>query len=91
MQEMMTATHATVRSLTRTVEGVGHKLIMGNFFSYPNLLDYLNKRYINCCGIDKQNCEGLPGCFNNKTLKLKYVSIQAMVRSNLTTMICKDK
>jgi hypothetical protein len=30
---MMMATHTTVRSLTKKVEGVGHKFHMDNFFS----------------------------------------------------------
>ncbi|KAG8233829.1 hypothetical protein J437_LFUL008051 [Ladona fulva] len=41
------ATQATVRSLTRRVEGVGHKLYMDNFFSSPNLFDELKtKKYL---------------------------------------------
>jgi len=31
----MTATHATVRHLTSSVEGLGHKIFMDNFFSSP--------------------------------------------------------
>jgi hypothetical protein len=34
-RQMMTAAHATVRSLTGRVERVGHKVHMGNFFSSP--------------------------------------------------------
>jgi hypothetical protein len=33
----VTATCATVRSLTRTGEGAGHKLYMDNFFSSPDV------------------------------------------------------
>jgi hypothetical protein len=42
MQEM-TATHANVISLTRRVEGVGHKLFMANFSS-PDLFDDLTAK-----------------------------------------------
>jgi len=38
----MTATHATVRHLTSRVEGLGHKIFMGNFFSSPRLFDDLD-------------------------------------------------
>jgi hypothetical protein len=36
--QIMTATCVTVRSLARTVKGVGHKLFMNNFFSYPDFM-----------------------------------------------------
>jgi hypothetical protein len=39
--QTVTATHATVRSLTRIVEGVGHKLLMDSF-SFPYLFDDLH-------------------------------------------------
>jgi len=40
----LTATHATVTNLTRGVEGIGHKLYMGNFFSSPDLFDDLAQK-----------------------------------------------
>jgi hypothetical protein len=46
----MTTTYATVRSLTRRVEGVGHKLYMNIFFSSPDSFDDLHTRGIKCCG-----------------------------------------
>jgi len=33
----VTVTHATVTEVTRKIEGRGHKLYMGNFFSSPEL------------------------------------------------------
>jgi hypothetical protein len=33
----MTATHATVKQLTRKIQGSGHKLYMDNYFSSPDL------------------------------------------------------
>jgi hypothetical protein len=39
--QMMTATHVTVRNLTRRTEGEGHELYMDNFFSSPDT----HKRY----------------------------------------------
>jgi hypothetical protein len=43
----MTATHARKKSLTRTVEGVNHKLYMYNFFFPPDLFDDQHTRAIN--------------------------------------------
>jgi len=52
--QMLTDTHAVekLRSLTRRVEGVGHKLYLD--FSSPHLLDHLHTRGINCCGTVRQ-------------------------------------
>jgi ribosomal protein L21E len=46
----MTVTHATVKQLTRRVQGRGHKLYMDNYFSSPDLYNDLTKQKINCCG-----------------------------------------
>jgi hypothetical protein len=54
----MTVTHATVRHLTRKVEGHRHKLYMDNFFSSPDLFDDLTERKINCCGTVGLNKKG---------------------------------
>jgi hypothetical protein len=53
--QMMTATHVLVKSLTRRVEGTGHKLYTSSFFSYPDLSDELHTRGIKCCGTARQN------------------------------------
>jgi len=46
----MSATHATVRQWTSRVEGLGHKIFMDNFFSFPRLFDDLDRHKINSCG-----------------------------------------
>jgi hypothetical protein len=69
--QMMTDAHVTVRHLTRRVEGAGHILHMDSLFSSPGIFDDLHTRAVNCCGTVKQNCKGMPGGFDNKTLKLK--------------------
>jgi hypothetical protein len=56
----ITATHATVKDLTRRVEGRGLKLYMDNFFSSPDLFDNLTKKKINCYGTVRPNRKGMP-------------------------------
>jgi hypothetical protein len=67
----MTATQATIRHLTRRVEGLGNKLFMGNFFSSPRLFDDLSKRKINSCGTVRPDRNDMPPDFGLKKLKLK--------------------
>jgi len=67
----MTTTHATVRPLTRRVEGLGHKLFMDNFFSSPRLFDDLNGHKINSCRTVRPNRKDMPRDFGPKKLKLK--------------------
>jgi hypothetical protein len=38
---IITATHMTIRSLTRRVERAGHKLYMDNFYYSPYIFDDL--------------------------------------------------
>jgi hypothetical protein len=57
----ITTAHPTVRSLTRRVKWVGHKLYMDNSFSSQDISDDLHTRSINCCVTCKQNCEGMLG------------------------------
>jgi hypothetical protein len=89
--QIMKATHATVSSLTRRVEGVNYKFYIGNFFSSPDLFDDLHTRVINCCGTVRQNCKGMLESFDYKTLKLIQYDIHSRVRGNLTAVIWKDK
>jgi hypothetical protein len=59
-----------MRHLTWKVEGVGHKLLVDNFFPSPNLFSYLKNRKINCC-------KAMPHDFRHMTLKMKWNDIQA--------------
>jgi hypothetical protein len=47
VQQTIMETYASVKSLTRRVEGVGHKLYMDNFFFSPDLFDNLQTSAIN--------------------------------------------
>jgi hypothetical protein len=89
--QKMTATYATVTSLTRRMEGIGHKLYTDIFFSSPDLLNDLHKRGINSYWTVTQICKGMARSFDNKTLKLKWGDTHAMVRGKLTVMIWTEK
>jgi hypothetical protein len=56
----MTATPATVSHYTRRVEGLGHKLLIHNFFSSPRFLDDLDGHEINSCVIVRPNEKDMP-------------------------------
>jgi hypothetical protein len=58
---MMTATHVTMRNLTRKAEGVGHKLHMDNSSSSTDLVEDLHTRHINCCGSVRKSHKGVFG------------------------------
>jgi hypothetical protein len=62
--QTLTATHATVRSVTRRADGIVHYFYMDNFFSSPDLSDDLPTRGIIYCGTVTQNCKGMPGSFD---------------------------
>ena len=64
--EDMTTPHATVRHLTRRVEGLGHRLFMDNFFSSPRLFDDLNRHKINSWGTVRPNRKDMPHDFRPK-------------------------
>jgi hypothetical protein len=53
------------------MEGVGHKLSMGNYFSSMQLFSALHNRKINSSGTVSQNRQDMPANFRPKTLKLK--------------------
>ena len=67
----MTATHATVRHLTRRADGLGHKIFMDNFFPSPRLFDDLDGHKINSCGTVRPNRKDMPRDFGPHKLKLK--------------------
>jgi hypothetical protein len=87
----MTATHAIVRSQTRRLERVGHRLFIDNFFSSPDFLDDLHTRDINCYRTVRQNCKGMPRCFDSRILKLKWGDTHARVRGKLSALVWKDR
>jgi hypothetical protein len=73
-----TVTHVRVKSISRRVEGVGHKFytnILDIFFSPLDIFDDLHTRAINCCGTVRQKNKGIQGDFGNKTLKLKWSDV----------------
>jgi hypothetical protein len=86
----VTATHATVTGLTTRIENFGHKLYMDNFFSSPELFDYLHTKAINCCGTVRPNRKGMPRDFGTK-LRLKRSDLKTRVRGDLTSIVWKDK
>lgn len=68
--QTMTVTNASVRSLTRRVERVGHKFYMDNFISSPYTSDDLYTRGISCCGTVKY-CKGMARGLDKKTTKIE--------------------
>jgi hypothetical protein len=89
--EHLTATHTTVRNLTRRVEGVGHKLYMDNFFSSPDLFDDLAQKKIYCCGTLRLHRKGMPKDLKPQTLRLKRGDIRVRTRGDLTALVWRDK
>jgi hypothetical protein len=82
-----TATHATVRHLTRRVEGLGHKLFMDNFFFISETFDDLERCKINSCGtVRPDRKDMLPG-FGPKKPKLKRSDVRVRTRGNLTALV----
>jgi hypothetical protein len=87
----MTATRATVRHLTRKVEGHGYKPYMDNFFSSPDLFDDLTKRKISCCRTVRPNRKGMPRDLLPQNNRLKRGDILSRTRDDLTAMVWRDK
>jgi hypothetical protein len=83
----VTATHVTVKEMTRRVEGRGHKLYIDNFFSCPYLFDELTKKKVNCCQILRPNRKGMPQDPGYKSLKLEKGDKQERTRDDLTSAV----
>ena len=87
----MTATHTTVKHLTCRAEGLGHKILMDNFFSSPRLLDDLDRRKINLCRTVQPNRKDMTCDSGPKQVKLKrgdlwvrrfdHISLKGQARS----------
>jgi len=69
-EQHLTATHSTVTSLTKGVEGCGHKLYMDSFFSSPDLYDLAQKK-ISRCGTVRPHRKNMPKDLRPKTMRLK--------------------
>jgi len=87
----LTATHATVTTLTRGVKGFGHNLYMDNFFSSPDLCVDLAQKKISCCGNVRLHRKNMPKDLKLKTLRLKRGDIRVRTRDDLTAVVWKDK
>jgi len=87
----MTTTHATVRHLTSRVEGLGHKIIMDNFFSSPRIFEDLDGHKINSRGKIQPNRKDMPHDFGPKKLKLKRGDGRVKTRGGLTALVWKDR
>ena len=85
----MTATHATVTGLAARSERVGHKLYMGNFFSYPASFDDLHTKTLNCCGTVRPNRKWITKYFGHK-MKMKSGDLKTKVKGNLTAPVWKN-
>jgi hypothetical protein len=80
-----------VLKLIRKVEGVGHKLLMDDYFSSPQLFSDLHKRKINSCATVCHNRKGMPPNFGPKALKLKKGDILCKVKGSTSPVCWKDK
>jgi len=87
----VTATHATLRHLTSRVEGLGHKMFMNSFFSFPRLFDDLDRHKINSCRTVRPNRRDMPGDFGPKQLKLKRGDVRVRTTGGLTALVWKDR
>jgi hypothetical protein len=87
----ITASHVTVKQLTRRVKGHGHKLQMDNYFSSPDLHNNLTGQKLNCRSTVRSNCKGMPDDFRSKILKLKWGDTRVRTSGDMTAVVWKDK
>jgi hypothetical protein len=83
----MTATCATVRNLICKVEGLGHKIFMDNFSSFPRLLDDWDRSKINSCMTVQPYRKNVSRDFGPKQRKLKRGDIRMRTRGGLITLV----
>jgi len=86
-EQHLTAKHSAVTSLTKGVEGFGHKLYMDSFFSSPDLYDDLAQKKILCCETVRPHRKNL----RPKTMRLKRGDIRVRTRGDLSAVVLKDK
>ena len=89
-EQHLTATHSTVTSLTKGVEGCGHKLYMDSFFSSPDLYDLAQKK-ISRCGTVRPHRKNMPKDLRPKTMRLKRWDICVRTRGDLSAVVWNDK
>jgi hypothetical protein len=85
----MTATHPTVKHLTSSIEGLGHKIFMYNFFSFPILFEGLDRCKINSCRTIWPKRKDMPCDFEPKQLKLKTDDVRVKATGGLNTLVLK--
>ena len=73
-----------------SVEVLGHKIFISNYFTLPALFDSLFQRITFACGIFRHDRRGMPKVIGQKSLKMKRGDIATRVRGNLTAVHWKD-
>ena len=86
-----TATHATVKHMTRRVEDLGHTIFMDNLFSSLRLFDDLNRCEINSCRTVRPNRKDMRHDFGLKQTKVKRSDARLKTRGGLTALVWKDR
>jgi len=85
------ATHRTVLQVIQRDEGLGHKIIMDNYFTSPVLFDDLFQRKINACGTVCHDRRGMPRDIGPKSPKMKRGDIATRVRGIPRTVCWKNR
>ena len=87
----ITATRGTVLQIIRRVEGMGHKIVMDNYFTSPALFGDLFQRKISACGTVRHDKRGMPRDIGPKSLKMKRGDIATRIRGTLRAVWWKDR